>query len=100
MDLQSSERDPSDRTDRPGHVPERAQAALVAGLFERLPVALGLNLAVALGTVLVFLGQKPPLVLALWLGLLVATLGLRLLTWRAHRRVRPEVADRTWARRF
>ena len=82
-------------------VSERSRAALVTGLFERLPVALALNLAVALGTVLVFAQSKPTPLLALWLVLMLATLGERLSAWRAFWNARPDSSStRPWARRF
>ncbi len=79
----------------------RAEAMLLAGLFARLPIVAGLNLAVALGTVLVFAGQQSSLLLGSWLLLMVLTLGLRLWTWRSFRR-RPGAAATVpvWARRF
>jgi diguanylate cyclase (GGDEF)-like protein/PAS domain S-box-containing protein len=79
----------------------RAEAILLAGLFQRLPIVAGLNLAVALGTVIVFAGRQSALVLGIWLGLMTVTLALRLLSWRAFRRA-PANAARApaWARRF
>ena len=64
----------------------RADALLLAGLFERLPVVIGLNLAVALGATAVFAGHRPPLALGGWLLAMILTLGLRLQSWRAFRR--------------
>jgi PAS domain S-box-containing protein len=82
-------------------VSERSRAALLASLFERLPVALALNLAVALGTVLVFAGSKPAPLLATWLALMLVTLGERLSAWRAFSQARPDSSStRPWARRF
>ena len=79
----------------------RADALLLAGLFERLPVVAGLNLAVALGTTAVFAGHEPPLVLVGWLLTMILTLGLRLHTWRAFQRARVDAATASaWARRF
>jgi diguanylate cyclase (GGDEF)-like protein/PAS domain S-box-containing protein len=74
---------------------------LLAGLFDRLPIVAGLNLAVALGTMIVFAGRRPWLILGSWFLLMVLTLGLRLQSWRTFRRT---AADRSsapaWARRF
>ncbi|MCC2664493.1 MAG: diguanylate cyclase, partial [Geminicoccaceae bacterium] len=79
----------------------RAEATLIAGLFERVPIVSALNLAVAAGTVLVFAGHQPPLVLGAWLLLMLLTLALRLHYWRRFRRG-PEGASAApaWARRF
>ncbi len=79
----------------------RAEALLLAGLFQRLPIVAGLNLAVALGTVIVFTGHRSAPVLGGWLLLMVLTLGLRLQSWRAFRRAPADPATAAaWARRF
>jgi diguanylate cyclase (GGDEF)-like protein len=79
----------------------RADALLLTGLYQRLPIVVGLNLAVALGTVVVFAGYQPPLVLGTWLGLMILALALRLLSWWAFRRAPADAATvSTWARRF
>ncbi len=79
----------------------RAEAMLLAGLFERLPLVAGLNLAVALGTVIVFAGHHSALILGIWLLLMVLTLGLRLQAWRSFRRAPADPAMApAWARRF
>ncbi len=79
----------------------RAEAMLLAGLFQRLPIVAALNLAVALGTVVVFAGRRSALVLGIWLLLMVLTLGLRLQSWRAFRRAPADSATApVWARRF
>ncbi len=79
----------------------RAEALLLGGLFERLPVVTGLNLAVALGTATVFVGHQRPLVLAGWLLAMLLTLALRLWSWRAFRGAPADVATApVWARRF
>ncbi len=79
----------------------RADALLLAGLFERLPIVAGLNLAVALGTVIVFAGHRSWLILGAWFLLMVLTLGFRLHSWRAFRRAPADaVRAPAWARRF
>ncbi len=79
----------------------RAEALLLAGLFERLPIVAGLNLAVALGTTAVFAGLQSPLTLGGWLLVMVLTLALRLQSWRAFRRAPADTATApVWARRF
>jgi diguanylate cyclase (GGDEF)-like protein len=72
--------------------PERPRQAadpetlLLSGLFQRLPIVILLNLAVALGTVLVFAGRRPLAVIASWFLFMLATLALRLWAWQARRR--------------
>ncbi len=79
----------------------RAEADLIGRLFERLPTVLGLNLAVALATVVAFSGSVPQSVLGVWLLLMLLTLGLRYKTWREYRAARPDSKRVTlWARRF
>ena len=96
---------PSEQADTlaPGR-PPRAKAAettLLYGLFQRLPIVLALNLAAALGTVLVFAGRRPTTVLAAWFLFMLLTLALRLWIWRAQRRAAPAAAPApAWAYRF
>ena len=79
----------------------RAEATLIAGLFERLPIVSALNLAVAAGMLLVFAGRQPPLVLGAWLLLMLLTLALRLHFWRRFQHRSDDAsATPTWARRF
>ena len=79
----------------------RAEALLLASLFERLPIVAGLNLAVALGSAAVFAGHRSPLVVGAWLLIMILTLGLRLQSWRAFRRAPADAATApVWARRF
>ena len=86
---------------RPADPVGRAEALLLAGLFERLPIVAGLNLAVALGTTAVFAGLQSPLTLGGWLLVMVLTLALRLQSWRAFRRAPADTATApVWARRF
>ncbi|HSA81339.1 MAG TPA: EAL domain-containing protein [Geminicoccaceae bacterium] len=62
---------------------------------------MALNLAVALGTVLVFAGRQPPVVLGIWFLIMLLTLALRLHGWRQFRRAPPEsIPAPAWARRF
>jgi diguanylate cyclase (GGDEF)-like protein len=82
-------------------LPGRAETMLLAGLFQRLPIVAALNLAVALGTILVFAGRQPTIVLATWLLLMLLTLALRLHGWRQFRRAPAEaLAAPAWTRRF
>jgi diguanylate cyclase (GGDEF)-like protein/PAS domain S-box-containing protein len=79
----------------------RADALLLAGLFDRLPIVVALNLGVALGTMIVFAGRQSWLILGGWFLLMVLTLGLRLYSWRAFRRAPADAARApVWARRF
>ena len=79
----------------------RAEATLLAGLFQRLPIVAGLNLAVALGTVLVFAGRQPPIVLGIWFLLMLLSLALRLHDWREFQRAPADsITAPVWARRF
>jgi diguanylate cyclase (GGDEF)-like protein len=101
MDLQAI-RTPLGHEDIEYRAPaRRAEADLIGRLFERLPTVLGLNLAVALGTVVAFSGSEPRSVLGVWLLLMLLTLGLRCKTWREYRAARRD-SNRAalWARRF
>jgi hypothetical protein len=78
-----------------------AETLLLSGLFQRLPIVALLNAAVALGTVVVFAGRWPAPVLAAWLLFMLATLALRLWTWRAQRQSPADPAlTPMWARQF
>lgn len=98
---------PNDLIDAPAPVPEPprqaldAETLLLSGLFERLPIVALLNLAVAVGTVIVFVGRSPVTVLAAWLLFMLATLALRLRAWQMRRRDATELAmTPMWARQF
>jgi PAS domain-containing protein len=71
--------------ERPRQAPD-PETLLLSGLFQRLPIVILLNLAVALGTVLVFAGRRPLAVIASWFLFMLATLALRLWAWQARRR--------------
>ena len=54
-----------------------------------------------MGTVLVFAGRQPPVVLGIWVLLMLLSLALRLHDWREFRRAPAEsMASPVWARRF
>ena len=101
MDLLPTSDDREQATPERRKLPWRAEAMLLTGLFQRLPLVAGLNLAVASGTVLVFAGRQPWVVLALWLLVMVLSLAVRLHDWREFRRAPVEaVTLPVWARRF
>ena len=75
---------------------------LLAGLFQRLPIVAGLNLAVALGTVLVFAGQQPASLLAQLVPAHAADAGAAAVGLAGLPAAPPGRGDRSpvWARRF
>jgi diguanylate cyclase (GGDEF)-like protein/PAS domain S-box-containing protein len=83
-----------------GSLPRSAGVALVGQLYHRLPFVLAMNLAVALGTVVVFWQDQPWPLLMAWLAAMTAILAVRLYHWHEFRRVDPELSPGPWARRF
>ena len=78
-----------------------AEAELLASLFERLPYVLGINLAIAACAVVAFSISEPQGPIALWFGVMLASLVYRFLVWYRFRRsseIRP--ADPGWTRHF
>ncbi len=81
--------------------PTSAETRLLASLFQRLPLVVALNLAVALGTLVAFAGHQSAALLAAWLLFMVLTLGLRMWAWAAQRRAAADPAmTPVWARHF
>jgi diguanylate cyclase (GGDEF)-like protein len=77
------------------------EAALLVGLFDRLPLVLGINLAVALVSAVVFWPVIAAPVIDGWTVVMALTVAARLLLWRAYRAARPEAeAMPLWARRY
>jgi diguanylate cyclase (GGDEF)-like protein len=63
-----------------------AETALLEGLYERLPIVLAINAAVAIGTALVLGSIASGRTLAFWFAAMALSLGLRLADWFAYRR--------------
>lgn len=78
-----------------------AESDLLASLFERLPYVLGINLAIAMCTVIAFSISEPPGLIMLWFMTMLASLTFRLRVWNDFRRSPiGQRVDSTWARRF
>ncbi len=80
---------------------EAEVAAATTRLLYRSPVAMVINLINAPIVAVVLHGAYPGWALVLWVGLVYAVVGARLVNWRVyHRRPSPPAAARAWARRF
>ncbi|MGI9436485.1 MAG: diguanylate cyclase domain-containing protein [Geminicoccaceae bacterium] len=78
-----------------------AEIALLIKLFARLPSALAINGACAVGTVLAFWFDIERTVLLTWFGLLSGSLWFRLIGWQRFQRRDPaSVAPGRWRRHF
>ena len=76
-----------------------AEIALQSKLFARLPTALLINVTCAIGTVAAFWFEIPTATLMSWLGLMVASLWLRLQVWRRFQKRRHIPLDLQRSRR-
>lgn len=78
-----------------------AEAELLASLFERLPYVLSINLAIAVCAVVAFSIGEPHGLIALWFGVMLASLVYRLLVWYRFRgSSEKRMDDPAWTRRF
>ena len=79
----------------------KADMAVLVRLFTRVPVALAINFACALGTVAALWPETELTALATWLGSMILVLWVRLRSWRQFQR-RPDGAEQAqgWRQRF